>query len=62
MALCLVGLDRVISLIYYEHLKRHKVAMCGRPCRGVQETCRLDCRNPSSNVFVRLHDLPGSSV
>jgi len=32
MAPCLLGLFSVISLIYHEHLKRHKVATCDRPC------------------------------
>jgi len=32
MTPCLMGLYSVIALIYHEHLKRHKVTTCDRPC------------------------------
>jgi len=38
MAPCLLGLFSVISLIYHEHLKRHKATICDRPCYNQKRT------------------------
>ena len=32
-----MGLYSVIALIYHEHLKRHKVTTCDRPCYSKDE-------------------------
>ena len=42
MAPCLLGLFSVICLIYHEHLKRHKVTTCDRPCYAKSEPTFTD--------------------
>lgn len=42
MAPCLMGLYTVISLIYHEHLKRHKITICDRPCYTKSEPTFTD--------------------
>jgi len=42
MAPCLLGLFSVICLIYHEHLKRHKVTRCDRPCHAKSEPTFTD--------------------
>ena len=42
MGPCLLGLFSVISLIYHEHLKRHKATTCDRPCYTKNEPTFTD--------------------
>ena len=42
MAPCLLGLYSLISLIYHEHLKRHNVVTCDRPCYTKSEATFSD--------------------
>jgi hypothetical protein len=42
MAPCLLGLFSVICMIYHEHLKRHKITTCDRPCYAKDEPTFTD--------------------
>jgi hypothetical protein len=51
MAPCLLGLFSVICLIYHEHLKRHKVATCDRPCYAKDEPTFTDAIATVRRIF-----------
>ena len=51
MAPCLLGLFSVISLIYHEHLKRHKATTCDRPCYSKSEPTFSDAMATVRRLF-----------
>lgn len=51
MAPCLMGLFSVVTLIYHEHLKRHAVQLCNRPCYTKSEPTFTDAMATVRRLF-----------
>jgi IS4 transposase len=51
MGPCLMGLFSVVTLIYYEHLKRHAVCTCDRPCYTKSEPTFTDAMVAVRRLF-----------
>jgi hypothetical protein len=51
MGPCLMGLFSVVTLIYYEHLKRHAVRTCDRPCYTKSEPTFTDAMVAVRRLF-----------